>query len=361
MIWPTIQSIRYPSDPSEELLSEWGKPGNLIVSYGPIMEPYRSTTKNSYSLHSPDGKQIDMVSGDGAYSPDSFPTRGGSYLYFPDRLRQVGEHTGVQTIAKYDPISFGSESPVGNYSVAVINASGAEKFVYQIVLLREDGQTFSTKTEIQIHSLASSPDYTLLIGDTEKGRRLLALDLEGNLKEIPFPAEYDIYSPDFVQKHVSYLGGDRFEILQGNQVEDSAGNLHTDFISFEIEYGKEHRDSTTAVSTTHYSKVLPADVKMHYALKHGDSVYVRENGDVYIHERLKNSAYITGNIGTKTKKEMVPVFSYNTDPLFGLEEEDGSISLRKWHEPEKIITTIPKNDWACKLEECGIGQISIIN
>lgn len=349
------QSHNYTNEHSVE----WGKSGNVIVSHGPSMMPYPDWSKNTYSLYTPDGTLIDSITGNGAYYPVALPTRGGSYLYFADNIQQIGYNNGLRKIKKYDSISFYKQSPTGNFGVAVLNASSAEKFTYQIVVTRADGITLSMLTDVIIHSLAVGKEHALLVGDSEDGRKLLSLDTEGVLKEIPFPNGYDLSSQDFPYPHVNYIGNNLFEVLQGQVSTDKLGNKTTAFTSFEIEYGSKYLVFPQPTSVATFIKTLPVDFAITSALNDGHTSYILNNGDVYINERLKNTAIYTGNLGKIKKSDIVKVHSPNTEPLFGL-QNGNNISIRKWFKPEEVVFTIPHNNYACVLPECNVTQISIV-
>ena len=107
---------------------------------------------------------------------------------------------------------------------------------------------------------------------------------------------------------------------------------HTvDFTSFEVELKKNHASTKHVLSVSHFTMSLPEDFVATYALRHGDSGYVTEDGRVYVHERLNNKRTFTGQL-------------------------EGS-----WFEPNKVIVTIPLSKNACFLDVDEVCNLASIN
>ena len=132
-------------------------------------------------------------------------------------------------------------------------------------------------------SLAVGKDYALVAGYLSSEKRLLLVDDQGHVTETSFPDEYRLDSPYFPYSYVNYLGNDRFEILQADRVVEGERGHTVDFTSFEVELKKNHASTKRVLSVSHFIKSLPEDFVSTYALRHGDSGYVTEDGRVYVH------------------------------------------------------------------------------
>lgn len=348
-----------------ENTASWGQSGNYIMGYGPVREPYSSSIKNTYQVFSPDGQWLDETTQKGGYYPIAIPTRQGSYLYFADAIKQAGEHTHEISINPHDPIEYSSNSETGTFGVAAVNASSTE-FAYDILTLKNDGKSTKFSTDIVPISLAVGKDYALVAGYLSSEKRLLLVDDQGHVTETSFPDEYRLDSPYFPYSYVNYLGNDRFEILQADRVAEGERGHTVDFTSFEIELKKNHASTKRVLSVSHFTKSLPEDFVATYALRHGDSGYVTEDGRVYVHERLNNTPTFTGQLEGFSKEKhvtnnnFIPVNSRFGEPSFGIQSKD-AVSIRSWFEPNKVIVTIPLSKNACFLDVDEVCDLASIN
>ena len=337
-----------------ENTTSWGQSGNYIMGYGPVREPYSSSIKNTYQVFSPDGQWLDETTQRGGYYPVAIPTRQGSYLYFADAIKQAGEHTHEVSIRAHAFIEYSSNSETGTFGVATVNASSTE-FAYDILTLKSDGKSTRFSTDIVPISLAVWKDYALVAGYLSSEKRLLLVDDQGHVTETSFPYSY-----------VNYLGNDRFEILQADRVVEGERGHTVDFTSFEVELKKNHASTKRVLSVSHFTMSLPEDFVATYALRHGDSGYVTEDGRVYVHERLNNKPTFTGQLegfskeNHVTNNNFIPVNSRFGEPSFGIQSKD-AVSIRSWFEPNKVIVTIPLSKNACFLDVDEVCNLASIN
>ena len=215
-------------------------------------------------------------------------------------------------------------------------------------------------------SLAVGKDYALGAGYLSSEKRLLLVDDQGHVTETSFPDEYRLDSPYFPYSYVNYLGNDRFEILQADRVIEGERGHTVDFTSFEVELKKNHASTKHVLSVSHFTMSLPEDFVSTYALRHGDSGYVTEDGRVYVHERLNNKPTFTGQLegfskeNHVTNNNFIPVNSRFGEPSFGIQSKD-AVSIRSWFEPNKVIVTIPLSKNACFLDVDEVCNLASIN
>ncbi len=356
LIVMVVSAGKYAADRRSlpENTTSWGQSGNYIMGYGPVREPYSSSIKNTYQVFSPDGQWLDETTQRGGYYPVAIPTRQGSYLYFADAIKQAGEHTHEVSIRAHAFIEYSSNSETGTFGVATVNASSTE-FAYDILTLKSDGKSTRFSTDIVPISLAVGKDYALVAGYLSSEKRLLLVDDQGHVTETSFPYSY-----------VNYLGNDRFEILQADRVVEGERGHTVDFTSFEVELKKNHASTKHVLSVSHFTKSLPEDFVATYALRHGDSGYVTEDGRVYVHERLNNKPTFTGQLegfskeNHVTNNNFIPVNSRFGEPSFGIQSKD-AVSIRSWFEPNKVIVTIPLSKNACFLDVDEVCNLASIN
>ena len=356
LIVMVVSAGKYAADRRSlpENTTSWGQSGNYIMGYGPVREPYSSSIKNTYQVFSPDGQWLDETTQRGGYYPVAIPTRQGSYLYFADAIKQAGEHTHEVSIRAHAFIEYSSNSETGTFGVATVNASSTE-FAYDILTLKSDGKSTRFSTDIVPISLAVGKGYALVAGYLSSEKRLLLVDDQGHVTETSFPYSY-----------VNYLGNDRFEILQADRVVEGERGHTVDFTSFEVELKKNNASTKHVLSVSHFTKSLPEDFMSTYALRHGDSGYVTEDGRVYVHERLNNKPTFTGQLegfskeNHVTNNNFIPVNSRFGEPSFGIQSKD-AVSIRSWFEPNKVIVTIPLSKNACFLDVDEVCNLASIN
>lgn len=338
------------------LSQEWAKPGNYIVSYGPVLEPFGSHSSNSYYLHAPTGEEIDQVQGSGSWTPVALPTNGGSYLYFADTIEQHGPHNGSVDITRYDPITYFGSSPEGTMAVAVVNTSQSDSFAHQALVLRGDGTTRSDDLPLVPHSLAVGETHAIIIGYTPEGtardRRMFLLNSNGKGQEIAFPGGYEVHHPDFKYPHVNYLGDGLFEILQG-RVE---GNK-TFLTAFEVRVSDDKLDTERV---TEHVMALDDDVAVTRTLPRGENGFIDNRGRVFVNRRNSADPELTGTIEGFSKDQFILVNSEGADPKFAL-ERDGKVEIRSWNAPEEPLVAFDSHSEACKDSSCGISSVSEIN
>lgn len=197
------------------------------------------------------------------------------------------------------------------------------EFAYDAIVFTADGGSTTTPIDMGQHSLAVGKNYALIVGYASSARKLLLVDSRGRVTKIDFPKGYRLDSPYFPYSYVSYLGNDRFEILQADRVVEGERGHTVDFTSFEVELKKNYASTKRVLSISHFIKSLPEDFVATYALRHGDSGYVTEDGRVYVHERLNNKPTFTGQLEGFSKEKhvtnnnFIPVNSRFGEPSLG--------------------------------------------
>lgn len=336
---------------------DWSEPGNYIVSYGPVLQPFGSDSSNSYYLYTPSGRRIDHVKGSGSWTPVALPTSGGSYLYFADSIQQHGLHNGSVDIHDYDPITYFGSSPEGSMAIAIVNSSQSDTFAHQAIVLKEDGTTSTHDLPLVPHSLAVGEKHAIIIGYTPNGtasdRRMFLLGVEGKAREIAFPDGYEVNAPDFKYPHVNYLGAGLFEVLQGR----AEGN-RTFLTAFEVRVSEDNTLDTQQI--TEHAMTLYDDFAVTRTLQRGENGFIDNEGRVFINRRDSADPELTGTIEGFSEQQFIPVNSAGGDPKFAL-EKGGKIEVRSWNAPEKPLTTISYRTEACRDSSCGISSISEIS
>ena len=224
----------------------WASPGNFVVSYGPVVEPYSSSIHNTYYLYSPSGQRLASSQGKGSWTPVALTTREGSFGYFSDSIKDLGSGEEKASFLERSPISFYGGSPAGNLTVGIVNDSDSAEFHHSLVVFHGQS-TFKEPIPTVPHSLAVGEDAALVVGDSYEGERhkkdLVLVRSDGSVKTIDFPRGYDTSIPDFKYPHVNYLSNGVFEILEGR----TEGEV-TRFKSFEVRISDDDELVTQKVS-----------------------------------------------------------------------------------------------------------------
>ncbi|AKE41624.1 hypothetical protein UL82_07310 [Corynebacterium kutscheri] len=330
----------------------WTSPGNFIVSYGPIMEPYSSKIDNSYYLYSPSGQQLGWLQGQGSWAPVALATRKGSYGYFAGSINNLGDGTQKVSFLKESPVSFYGSSPNGNLAIAIINDSNSAEFHHSFVAFYEESTSKGTVPTVP-HSLAVGEEAALVVGDSYEGERyekdLVLIRNDGSIKKINFPLGYDENIPDFKYPHVNYLGNGVFEVLEG-----ITKGERTDFKSFEVRIGDD--DELTIQKVTHFSMNLHEDFAITQSLPFGENGFIDINGNVFINHRDTHLPEKTGNIRSFNAKAYIPV-NFSTEALLGIRQKD-CIEISRWDKPELVVARLKYEKKACSDDACGISSIS---
>lgn len=330
----------------------WASPGNFVVSYGPVVEPYPSSIHNTYYLYSSSGQRLASSQGKGSWTPVALTTREGSYGYFPDSIKDLGSGEEKASFLKRSPVSFYGGSPEGNLTVGIVNDSDSAEFHHSLVVFHGQS-TFKEPVPTVPHSLAVGEDAALVVGDSYEGERhkkdLVLVRSDGSVKTIDFPRGYDTSIPDFKYPHVNYLGDGLFEVLEGR----TEGEV-TRFKSFEVRISDNDELVTQKVS--HFSMALHKDFAITRSLPLGENGVIDTNGNVFINHRDTKPPELTGKIPEFHEKSFVPV-NFSAEALFGIRRKD-SIEIRRWDAPEEITARLSYEKNACSDSACGISSIS---
>lgn len=330
----------------------WASPGNFIVSYGPVVEPYSSSIHNSYYLYSPSGARLASSQGEGSWTPVVLTTREGSYGYFPDSINDLGSGEEKASFLKRSPITFYGGSPEGNLAVGIINDSDSAKFHHSFVIVH--GQSaFKGPVPTVPHSLAVGEEAALVVGDSHEGEHhkkdLVLVRSDGSIKTIDFPHGYDTSIPDFKYPHVNYLGDGLFEVLEGK----TEGEVSY-FRSFEVRLSDNDELLTQKIS--YFSMELHKDFAVTRSLPFGENGFIDTNGKVFINHRDSKPPKLAGTIPEFHEKSFVSV-NFSVEALFGIRRKD-FIEIRRWDTPEEIIARLSYEKSACPDDACGISSIS---
>ena len=330
----------------------WASPGNFVVSYGPVVEPYSSSIHNTYYLYSPSGQRLASSQGKGSWTPVALTTREGSFGYFSDSIKDLGSGEEKASLLERSPVSFYGGSPAGNLTVGIVNDSDSAEFHHSLVVFHGQS-TFKEPIPTVPHSLAVGEDAALVVGDSYEGERhkkdLVLVRSDDSVKTIDFPRGYDTSIPDFKCPHVNYLSNGVFEILEGR----TEGEV-TRFKSFEVRISDDDELVTQKVS--HFSMVLHNDFAITRSLPLGENGVIDTNGNVFINHRDTKPPELTGTIPQFHEKSFVPV-NFSAEALFGIRRKD-SIEIRRWDAPEEITARLSYEKNACSDSACGISSIS---
>ena len=329
----------------------WASPGNFIVSYGPVMEPYSSDIPNSYYVYSPTGQLLASTQGQGSWTPVALSAHGRSYGYFSDSLDDLGTGEEKASFLERSPVSFYGGSPEGNLAVAIINESASVEFHHSVVVFYGQS-TFKEPVPTVPHSLAVGEEAALVVGDSFEGEHhkkdLVLVSSDGSVKTIDFPRGYDTTVPDFKYPHVNYLGDGLFEVLEGR----TEGEV-TNFKSFEV---RVSNDEVVTQKVRQFSMELPKDFAVARSLPFGENGFIDTSGNVFINHRDGQSPERTGTIPDFHEDGFIPV-SFSAEPFFGILRRN-LIEIRRWEAPEKVVAQLSYEKSACRDDACGISSIS---
>lgn len=333
---------------------QWETPGNFIVSYGPVMEPYSSKIDNSYYLYSSSGQHLGRSSGRGSWAPVALTSQEGAYGYFSDSIEKLGVNDQKVSFLKNSPVSFYGRSPEGKLAVAIINDSHSAEFHHSSIAFGGGSIVKQTLPTVP-HSLAVGEEAALVVGDSRDGNHrkkdLVLIRNDGAVKAIDFPPGYNAGIPDFKYPHVNYLGSGLFEVLEGV----TEGEV-THFRSFEVRIGVDDRLMTQRIA--HFSMALHDDFAITRTLPFGENGFIDAKGNVFINHRDLYPPESTGKIQAFDANDFIPVNS-SKEALIGIRRED-SIEIRRWGKPEEIVVSLAYEGEECSDEACGISSISLI-
>lgn len=354
LTFQAIDLVRNPRSPDKHHLAEWHKPGNIILTYRSSLDPRPTGTRNVYSVHAPDGTLIDRITGDGIERQFALPTHGGTYVYFPDEIRFIGNQQIKQEI-NY-PSGHTDYSPSGDFGIALTRIWSGNTCDHQAAVLKADGAIVTADINISPDSLALSEHYGLVIGNCGGKAKLVAINSDGNVEELPLPLGFQ-QAPGSGFPLLNYLGNDRFELVKENKIDNSTFELS----SFEFTYGEKHKDSATAIATHSYTAMIPEIFERQQWISGGSRGYIQDNGDVYVLNRLHTEAVPTGTITNYQGQYIIHVNSPTTEPLFGLQQEE-TVTIRQWSQPAQVIATLPISEHtkACNPKLCYVTGLDII-
>lgn len=334
----------------------WATSGNYIVSYGPVKEPYPSTTDNTYYLYSPSGEEIGREKGPGSWSPIALPTRGGSYLYFADKIRQSGGNGSEISVPYRSPIVNFDGSPNGSFSIAILNTSQSAAFSHSVMLLKDDGEIIERDFPSIPHSLAVGDSEALIVGNPREGEgnanenELYLLDTDGNLTKIPFPPGYDVET-DFKYPYANYLGDGKFEVLQGHS---EGRKTHLTSFEVSVDSAKKQLD----VHNIHpLTMTLSEDFAITRTLPNGENGVIDKSGNVYINRRDLSEPEQVGHIEGFSADNFIRMKTPGREPKFGLRRA-GKIEVRKWNDPDAVLFSVDVERSACGSPDCDVASIS---